>query len=109
MKLSCLETLLETQQRSNVELDDFLHVIDQVAAEDEIVAATISTTIAVGNNSPPGSPAKLLLDFPCQIGDKVELVPGYEKFGDASGGPLNLGDRGIVVDTQNGPNGDRYV
>lgn len=44
-----------------------------------------------------------------QIGDKVELVDGYERYGDASSGPLQVGDRGIVVDVQRGPNGDTYV
>jgi hypothetical protein len=91
-----------------VEVVDFLQIMDQVAAEDELIASSIAATVAVGNVSPPGSPAKLLLDFPCQIGDKVELVKGYEKFGDASGGPLHPGERGVVVETQDGPNGDRY-
>jgi len=48
----------------------------------------------------------LFFRFP-QVGDKVELVDGYEKFGDASGGPLQPGERGVVVDLQNGPNGER--
>ena len=42
-----------------------------------------------------------------QVGDKVELVNGYEKYGDASGGPLQPGDRGTVVELQRGPNGER--
>jgi hypothetical protein len=44
-----------------------------------------------------------------QVGDKVELVNGYDKYGDASGGPLQPGDRGTVVELQRGPNGERYV
>lgn len=44
-----------------------------------------------------------------QIGDKVELVEGFERYGDASSGPLQVGDRGIVVDVQRGPNGEKYV
>ena len=44
-----------------------------------------------------------------QIGDKVELVEGYERFGDASSGPLQVGDRGVVVEMQRGPNGERWV
>ena len=39
----------------------------------------------------------------------MQLVDGFEKFGDASGGPLQVGDRGVVVDIQRGPNGERYV
>ena len=42
-----------------------------------------------------------------QTGDMVELVTGYEKYGDASGGPLQPGDRGTVVELQRGPNGER--
>lgn len=101
--------MLESQQRAAVVVDDFLQLLDKVAVEDEHFAASIGASIAVANQSPPGSPAKLLLDFPCQVGDKVELVQGYEKFGDATGGPLHPGDRGVVVETQLGPNGERYV
>lgn len=38
------------------------------------------------------------------MGDKVELVDCYAKFGDASGGPLQLGDRGTVIEVKQGPN-----
>lgn len=50
-----------------------------------------------------------LLAVAQQIGDKVELVEGYERFGDASSGPLQVGDRGVVVELQRGPNGERWV
>lgn len=39
----------------------------------------------------------------------MELAKGYEKLGDATGGPLLPGDRGIVVELQRGPNGETYV
>jgi hypothetical protein len=107
LRLSCLGAVLESQQLAAAVVDDFLELLDKIAAEDELFAASIGASIAVANQSPPGSPAKLLLDFPCQVGDKVELVQGYEKFGDATGGPLHLGDRGVVVETQIGPNGER--
>jgi hypothetical protein len=42
-----------------------------------------------------------------QVGDKVELADGYERFGDASTGPLQPGNRGTVVDVQQGPNGEK--
>lgn len=42
-----------------------------------------------------------------QIGDKVELVEGYERYGDATSGPLQVGDRGVVVELQRGPNGEK--
>jgi hypothetical protein len=44
-----------------------------------------------------------------QVGDKVELVERYETYGDAGGGPLQVGDRGVVVEIQRGPNGEKYV
>jgi hypothetical protein len=39
----------------------------------------------------------------------VELVEGFDRFDDASSGPLQVGDRGVVVDVQRGPNGEKYV
>ena len=36
-------------------------------------------------------------------------MEGFERYGDASSGPLQVGDRGIVVDVQRGPNGEKYV
>jgi hypothetical protein len=47
--------------------------------------------------------------LPLKVGDYVELVEGYEKYGDALGGPLVPGERGVVVEIQRGANGDRYV
>lgn len=41
-----------------------------------------------------------------QVGDKVELVHNYAKFGDASSGPLQPGDRGTVVELKEGPGGE---
>lgn len=38
------------------------------------------------------------------MGDNVELVDCYAKFGDASDGPLQLGDRGTVIEVKHGPN-----
>jgi hypothetical protein len=51
----------------------------------------------------------ILKDFTIfrQVGDKVELIEGYEKFADALGGPLQPGDRGIVVELQVDPNGEK--
>ena len=48
-------------------------------------------------------------EVPFRIGDRVELVDGFEKYDDASGGPLRAGDRGTIVELQVGPNGERYV
>jgi hypothetical protein len=41
------------------------------------------------------------------VGDKVELVEGYEKLGDSANGPLQPGDRGSVIEIQRGPTGER--
>ena len=38
------------------------------------------------------------------MGDNVELVDCYAKFGDALGGPLQLSDRGMVIEVKHGPN-----
>lgn len=43
-----------------------------------------------------------------QIGEKVELVLGYERFGDAVSGPLLPGNRGTIIELQ-GAQGLRYV
>ena len=42
-----------------------------------------------------------------QVGDKVELVDGYERFGDAANGPLHPGERGTVIDVQESQSGER--
>lgn len=44
-----------------------------------------------------------------QVGDKVEVVEHYERYSDASSGPLRPGDRGTIMEIQRGPRGDRYV
>lgn len=46
--------------------------------------------------------------FEHQIGEKVELVRNYERFGDAASGPLLPGDRGTIIEFQ-GIEGSRYV
>jgi hypothetical protein len=51
--------------------------------------------------------SSLLFPVTGQIGDKVELVDGYERYGDAASGPLLIGDRGVVVELQRGPNGEK--
>jgi len=121
-KLAHLQSILAARQRSYVSLDDFLDVIQRVVAEDEVVAATVAAAWATHTSSGGGAPSSgsptgnqacdnnaQLMGVPCKEGDKVELAAGYEKFGDASGGPLQPGDRGVVIGTQIGPNGERYV
>lgn len=38
------------------------------------------------------------------MGDKVELVDCYAKFGDAMDGPLQIGDRGTIIEVKQEPN-----
>ena len=38
----------------------------------------------------------------------MELIEGYERFGDATSGPLLPGDRGTIIEMQYGPSGERY-
>lgn len=40
------------------------------------------------------------INFRLKIGDMVELVNNYERFGDATNGPLLPGDRGTVIELQ---------
>lgn len=89
LKLSALQDLLTDNV---LELNAFLGVLERVAAEDE--ESWAATAAGTGDKT-------------CRVGDKVELVDGYDKFGDASGGPLQPGDRGVVVEVQSGPNGER--
>ena len=74
---------------ASITLQEFLAVVERICAEDE---------------------AKVVTILPCQldvqIGDYVELVEGYDKLGDAAGGPLQLMERGLVVDLQHGANGE---
>jgi hypothetical protein len=104
MKLASLETILQAKdgsdddvKRPSVALEDFLGVIEQVVEEDEAKLGGIEQLPSAAAVSA------------CEIGDKVELVEGYERYGDATSGPLQIGDRGVVVEQQRGPNGEKYV
>lgn len=103
-------------------VDDFLEVVSAILTEDEIFFSEVfdvSRSIQLEN---PGREqfevsagthlvAKAVVEssmaFLAQIGDVVELVEGYEKYGDASRGPMVPGDRGQVVEVQQGSNGER--
>jgi hypothetical protein len=94
IKLSCLMEIFQTQTErtdKTVAFADFLQLVTEIVEEDEnsFVAATTSSEF--------------------QVGDRVELVEGYERFGDAINGPLVPGERGIIVELQQGPEGERYV
>lgn len=90
IKLSSLIDILQTRNDKTVAFADFLQLLHQVIEDDEK-----SFSQATESSS----------DF--QIGDRVELVEGYERFGDAINGPLAPGERGTIVELQQGPEGER--
>ena len=94
LKLSCLTEILQSQSErtdKSVAFADFLGIVSEIVEEDEKWFATTITPT----------------EF--QVGDRVELVEGYERFGDAINGPLVPGERGVIVELQQGPEGERYV
>jgi hypothetical protein len=78
-----------------IEFYDFLGLIQRIIAED----AKLFATCPSDKRSP--------LCF--EIGEKVELVEGYERFGDAANGPLLPGDRGSVIELQKVSPDEMYV
>jgi hypothetical protein len=107
-----LKAATPSKAQERVTLQDFLILIDKVLLEDEQ-----NVWLQASKKPPPTTTTTSMASFlagqlsncDVQRGDKVELVEGYEKFGDALGGPLRPGDRGTVVELQNGPTGERYV
>ena len=73
-----------------VSFTEFLGIFEQICAEDDAKVVTVL-------------PDRVDI----KVGDYVELVEGYDKFGDASSGPLEPFARGLVVDLQNGTDGER--
>lgn len=106
MGVSSLDLILKEKQSDDeksplpeLHFSDWETVLQKVLQEDEaaVIASTGSTSRS--NNSPSA----------VEKGDRVQLVEGYEKYGDAAGGPLRPSDRGVVVELQGSPNGERYV
>jgi len=96
MKMSHLDELIDKniqEGRASCDVSDFLNVINEIIREDcEETARTV--------NEPTNSS--------CGVGDVVELTKEYEQYGDALKGPMVPGDRGRVVEVQNGHNGERH-
>jgi hypothetical protein len=96
LKLAYLQQLMDDKDHHKIVVEDFVAIFSTIAKEDETMVTKISFTerkdVVV-----------------CQIGDRVELIEGYDKYGDALGGPLQPRERGVVVDVQNGSKGERYV
>lgn len=90
IKLENLDSLFEADEnKTGVCIDDFLSVLSRVAGED--AQRSEQQIKSYGER--------------IQVGDRVQLVEGYEGKGDATAGPLQPGDRGRVVEVQRGPTG----
>jgi hypothetical protein len=120
MKLSHLEKVLENKlpPSNGISFEDFLDVLSSVVRDEEESLGSQqpysrgSTVFQVSRGNVHLSCHFLVLLtwlYLVQVGDKVELIEGYERFGDASNGPLHPGERGTVIDLQEGPSGDRYA
>ena len=123
MKLSLLDTLLEEEKDSEdnyIEFKDFINTLERVVLDEDDDEEKEEITSTGSPSFEVRSSILLSLHLSCscsthltrsagriQVGDKVELVEGYERFGDAANGPLHPGERGVVIDLQEGPNGER--
>lgn len=98
LKLSSLQKICECKtkngQEMKIDIQDFLSLLQQVIEEDE-------KCFSDAHKDPAGEAVQF------DIGDKVELVEGYERFGDAANGPLLPGERGTIIELQKGPAGER--
>jgi hypothetical protein len=70
-----------------ISADDFIECMSNMVEEEEAVSIEPSEDGVIT----------------FEVGDKVELVDSYTKYGDASGGPLQPGDRGTVIEVKRGP------
>lgn len=91
MKLDFLDSVYKESGPTGLTFLRFYEIIEKILHEDD---ASLCRDMSVD-------------EIAIRKGDKVELVDGYEKYEDASGGPLKPGDRGTVLEVQNGPNGER--
>jgi hypothetical protein len=100
LKLSSLKEILDQKVSdgsggAEIEVNDFLDLIQRMIAEDAKYFSEI--------------PSDELSAIRFHLGEKVELVGGYERFGDAANGPLQPGDRGTVIELQKASSGEMYV
>lgn len=94
LKQASIDSIFDKEDgKSHVCFDDFMYIIKRTAKEDEDALERDRQGASSYDD--------------VQIGDKVELKKGYENKGDAAGGPLQPGERGTVVELQQGPNGQR--
>lgn len=100
LKLSSLREIFDSKLsddggRKEIEFYDYLALIQRIIAEDSKHFSQ--------------SPANEIVAMGFEIGEKVELVEGYERFGDAANGPLQPVDRGTVIELQKASSGEMYV
>jgi hypothetical protein len=100
IRLVNLQRLLEEKRSqesisidTKVSFQDFVLCITRLVQTDEREWGRIDTSGVPYNNY--------------VLGDVVELVEEYSKYGDAAEGPLQLGDRGRVVEIKEGSIGQK--
>ena len=94
IKLANLDSMFEADElKTHVLFDDFLRLVRRVAKEDG-ERIELQAKEQLGGSS-------------VEVGDRVQLIDGYESKGDASTGPLRPGERGRVVELQRGPTGQK--
>jgi hypothetical protein len=92
MKLSCLDTYFTNHRKDGVVVfEDFMDIIRRIISED----------VETGRRQDEALSG-------ISVGDRVELAESYETKGDAVAGPLQPGDRGTVVEVQQGPSGEMH-
>lgn len=97
LKLSSLREICCSKdlggQDKRIDIQNFLSILESIIAEDEKIFS---------------STQKEHVDetYGFEVGEKVELVGGYERFGDAANGPLLPGERGTIIELQKGPSGE---
>ncbi len=85
-----------------VEFTDYLEEVQYVVDEEEEKTSFIRSEVSVEPNGDEKNN-----DSSFRVGDKVEIVDGSNRYGDASNGPLKPGDLGTVIELQRGARGDR--
>jgi len=83
-----------TQNNNYISFKDFHCLLQRIVTDDEKHHPLLDPSEKIGDSS----------DF--RVGEKVELASNYERFGDATNGPLLPGNRGIIIELQ-GEQGSR--
>jgi len=126
MKLSHLRGVLDAScaERGGAEplvkASEFIEIVARVVAEEEeeaeakkdkdcafpdCISGGLVGSMGVRSLGSGGMGTDVPSSF--EVGDKVEVSEGYERYGDAASGPLRPGYRGTVMEVQRGPRGDR--